>query len=186
MPRSTARDPHALKTMGVYDVKCFDKDGNLKWEESCDNAVYDGGEQLILDIALRGAAAPASWYIGLLKNSLTALPAETTTMTGLTLATNEPASGTEPGYARQAVNRDATAGGWPTLALDAGDYMATSRTVTFTASGAWTGTIRHMFLTTTSPTADATGVLVSAAQLSQDRLLANGDSLNVTYRLKLQ
>lgn len=188
MPRTTQRDPEAIKSYGSYEVKCFDKDGNLKWEEIAPNALFDEGEQSILDVYLRGATAPTAFYIGLLKTSVVTIPAETTTMTTLTVATHEPTNGNEPGYsARQTVNRDGTASGWPTLALDSGDFMATSKVVSWTASGNWAGTIRWLFMTTGSATVgNTTGLLLSVAQLSADRLLLSGDQLQITYRLKLQ
>jgi hypothetical protein len=159
----------------------------LLWEETATNALFDEGEFAILDIALRGGTAPANWFIGLLKNSLASAPAETTTLTTLTTATYELTNASDPGYtARQQVNRDGTAAGWPTLALDVGDYKATSKTVSWTASGNWTDTVRWIFLTTVGTIPDATGKFISLAQLSADRTLLNGDTLNITYSLKMQ
>lgn len=173
------------RIIGSYDIICYSADGNIKWSETCPNAVYDEGEQLILDLALRGASL-SGWFMGLLKSTLGASPpAETTTLSGLTLATNEPASGTEPGYSRQAISRDATASGWPTLVLDSGDYRATSKVCSWNASGNWAGTIRFMFLTTEGTTGSSSGKLVSIAQLSTDRVLVSGDRLDITYSIKL-
>lgn len=159
---------------GIFEFRCIGSDGTLKWAEARHNALIDEGEQQILDVYLRGAAAPAGFYLGL--TSMATL-GETTTLATLT---NEPAGN---GYARQAINRDATADGWPTLALDSGDYQATGKTVTFTASGAGFGPVDKAFMATTS---DATGKLVSFTALSQSRTLAAGDTLQVTYRVKLQ
>jgi hypothetical protein len=169
---------------GVYSVECVGADGALKWSEECDNAVFDEGEQLILDLALRGASL-GSWYMGLLKTSLTPTPAETSTLATLPVSTHEPINATEPGYTRGAIARDSTASGWPTLALSSGDFEATTKVVSFTASGNWTGSIRWLFLTTDSTVQGTTGKLVSLAQLSADRTLLSGDTLNVTYKLKL-
>ncbi len=188
MPRTTLRDPSAIKALGVYRVECCDAEGNLKWVEDAPNALYDEGEFAILDIALRGGTAPSSWYIGLMSDDLTVAPAETSTLSSLDGAgPYEPTNGQNPGYsARQAVARDATASGWPTLALDSGDFKATAKTVTWTASGNWTKVIRWIFLTTIGTVGETTGKLISLAQLSADRTLLNGDSLSVTYSLKLQ
>lgn len=173
---------------GYYDIECIGADGQVRWsEKNVENAVYDEGEQLILDLALR-AATTVTWYIGLLRDSLAAAPAETVTLTTLPVSPNEPVNATSPGYsARGTVLRDGTASGWPTLALDSGDYMATSKTVSWTASGDWLSPIKWMFLTTASATPqDTTGKVVSIAQLSANRTVLNGDTLNVTYKLKLQ
>jgi hypothetical protein len=172
---------------GIYHVECRDQDGNLKWSEDAPNALYDEGEFAILDIALRAGSAPASWYIGLLKTSLGSAPAETATLATLPVATHELTNASDPGYsARQAVARDATASGWPTLALNGGDYQVTSKQVSWTASSNWTDTVRWIFLTTVGTVGDTTGKLISLAQLSADRLLLSGDTLQVTYSLKLQ
>lgn len=188
MPRSTPSDNTAIKSFGVYHVECYDKDGNLKWSEDCPNALMDEGEFAILDIAFRGGTAPSNWFIGLMKSTLSALPAETSTLATLNSAgPYELTNASDPGYsARQQVNRDATASGWPTLALDTGDYKITSKTVSWTASGNWSDTIRWMFLTTVGTVGETTGKLISLSQLSADRTLLNGDTLNITYSLKLQ
>lgn len=188
MPRSTSRDSNAIQSFGLYTVECRDQDGNLRWAEEVQNALYDEGEFALLDIALRGGTAPASWHIGLFASTLTAAPVETSTLAALKSPTNYELDNTaEPGYsARQTVNRDATANGWPTLALDGGDFRATAKTVSWTASANWTKTVRWIFLTTVGTVSDTTGKLISVAQLSADRTLLNGDTLNVTYSLKLQ
>ena len=158
---------------GQYEFNCFDKIGNLIWSETRDNALLDEGEQQVLDVYLRGATPPAAFYLGL--TSMASM-LETTTLATLT---NEASGG---GYARQVINRDATAAGWPSLVLDTGDYLATSKTITFTASGA-IGPVDKAFLATT---ADNSGKLISFTALSTTRTLATGDTLQVTYKVKLQ
>jgi hypothetical protein len=176
-----------IQVCGVYHVECYDAQGNLKWVDDAPNALYDEGEFAILDIALRNGTAPSAWYIGLLRNSLSSAPAESTTLSTIPVSTHEPQNSTEGGYsARQQVNRDNTSNGWPSLVLDAGDYKATSKTVTWTATSDWPTPIRWIFLTTNGVVGDTTGKLISLAQLSVDRTLLNGDSLNITYSMKLQ
>lgn len=189
MPRSTQRDPSAIQSLGEYLVKCYDKDGNLKWSEVAHNALMNEGEFMILDVALRNGTAPAEFYIGLYKNTLAALPAETSTLASLnTAGPYELTNASDAGYsARQTIARDATSSGWPTLALNSGDYMATSKTVSWAATANWADTIRWIFLTTASAVpANTTGKLISIAQLTADRLLLDGDTLDITYTLKLQ
>lgn len=138
--------------------------------------LFDEGEQLILDVFFRGATPPAGFYLGLCNVSGgVANMAETLTLATLT----GEASGN--GYARQAIERNST--GWPTLALDSGDYQVTSSEETFTASGGSIGPANVAFLATT---ADNTGKLLCAADLSTPRTLASGESLKVTTKVKLQ
>lgn len=137
-------------------------------------AIYhDEGEQLILDVFLRGAAPPAGFYIGLCSGT----PAEATGLVGLT---GEPAG---HGYTRIALARNTT--DWPTLALNAGDYQATSKVVDFINSDgvAWPA-VTKAFLCTS---ADNSGKLISSVDLSATRTLsAINDKLSITYNLKQQ
>jgi hypothetical protein len=41
---------------GVFNVKCFDKDGNLKWEENAHNLVVNEGLQLMNDEFFTGSS----------------------------------------------------------------------------------------------------------------------------------
>lgn len=159
------------KEQGEFQLVCYDSQGWVKWEETAHNALADEGEQLFLDVVLRGATAPANTYLRLYNDT----PAETD---GLADLTGEPSGN---GYSAQALTSNAT--GWPTLALDSGDYMATSAAKTFTASGGTIGPVTYLVLATSS---DNTGELVSYAALSTTRTLTAGDSLQVTYRLKMQ
>lgn len=187
MPRSTPRDPSSVKSAGTYRVVCRDSTGRIRWEETVGNFLLDEGEFGILDIALRGGTAPSSWYIGLFTSDLTVAPTETNTLASLnTAGPYEPTNVQCPGYsARAAVNRDATVNGW-SLDLSAGDYEASTKTVSWPAVGDWAKTIRWLFLTTTGTAGDTTGKLFSLAQLLHDRTVYSGDVLDVTYSLKLQ
>lgn len=135
-----------------------------------ENALADEGEEDMLDVYFRGATAPTNFYLGLVNDT----PTETD---GLGDLTGEPSGS---GYSRQTI--PATAVGWPTLALDSGDFQAESTTETFTASGGTIGPVTYSFLATT---VDNTGVLVAYVALSTTRTLTDGDSLDVDYNVKL-
>lgn len=148
------------------------------------NALYDQGEQDVLEYFFRGGTAPTSLQLGLLKTSYSILETDTMTQIGGAELTNA----SDGGYsARQSLTRDAT--GWPTSALAAGDWQITSAQVIWTATGAWSDTAGFMFLShdsTTTP-GNTTGRITAAAALSPTRQLqASGDTLKVTYNLKLQ
>lgn len=162
---------YAAEESGVFELRAYNAAGQLIWSEDARNALADEGETAFLDTYLRGAAAPAGFYVRLFNDT----PIETDTLTTLT---GEP---TGSGYAAIAVERSNT--GWPTLALDTGDYLATSKEVTFTASGGSIGPVTYAVLSTSS---DNTGKLISYAALSQSRTLASGDSLKITYKVKMQ
>lgn len=135
------------------------------------NALADEGEQSMLDVYFRGATAPTAFYIALYNDT----PVDTDTMASLA---GEPSGS---GYARQLVERSNT--GFPTLALDSGDFRAVSSVETFTASGGSIGPVTHACLVTA---ATGTGGLhIAYNALSTSRTLASGESLDVTYRIKL-
>jgi hypothetical protein len=161
------------KWIGLVDFRHIDKDGKLLWESlNNENFLADEGEYAMLDVFLRNGTAPAGFYVRLFNDT----PVETDTLADLQ---NEPATGN---YAAQAVARDATASGWPTLGLDVGDYMATAKVVTFTASGGVIGPVTYAVLATTS---NNSGKHIASVSLSTTRTLADGESLQVTYKVKL-
>lgn len=156
---------------GEFTLTAYAADGTVLWRDKPLNALADEGEQLLLDLTLRGAVAPTQYYLRLFNDT----PVETD---GLAALLGEPATF---GYAAQLIERSAV--GWPTLTLDVGDYQATSKEVTFTATGGSWGPVTHCVLATSS---DNTGKLVSFAALSTSRTLADGETLRITYRVKLQ
>jgi hypothetical protein len=68
---------------GEFVLTATAPDGSILWEERAANAFADEGEQLILDVFLRGAAAPTQFYLRLFNDT----PVETD---GLAALTGEP------------------------------------------------------------------------------------------------
>ena len=128
------------------------------------NALTDEGANDLFAIyfAASGRSAGNSWYIGL----ATAAPSA-----GSTLATiSEAATGNQPGYARSsaitwdfATNRHAKTGN-----------------KVFTATGAWTAGVTHLFLTNAA--SGTAGKLFNYLALSATRQpAANGDTITVSW-----
>lgn len=88
---------------------------------------------------------------------------------------------TGTGYSQQAINRDATASGFPTgPALDSSEMMITSKQITFTATGAdWIATTAICLLANM-----ATDRLLYYANIPSVTL-GNGESLLATFKPKL-
>lgn len=161
---------------GVFYFRHMDAQGNVLAEWKSENNLADEGEYAFLDVVLRSGTAPTQYYVRLSDSTSTCSITDTDTLT--TASAGEPSTN---GYAAQLIERSST--GWPTLALDAGDYQATSSTETFTASGGSWGPVNCAFLATTS---DNSGKLIAYAGLSQARTLASGETLQITYKVKLQ
>lgn len=158
---------------GVFHFQCFDKDGNLKWEEKTHNLVVNEGLQDMNDKYFKGVSYSATWYLGLVNNSPTPSFAA-----GDTLATHA-------GWAEStdySGNRKAVTFGSPTLAdpsvvSNSGSPAQFSMTGTVTVDGAFLASVDTGVL----------GVLFSVAsfQAPGDRSVVSGDTLNVTYQFSL-
>jgi len=158
--------------VGVWEIYHFDKDNRLIWKEEVENALADEGEESMLDVYLRGAAAPTNFYLGLANDT----PNDQTTLATLQ---GEPSGN---GYARQQIERSGT--GWPVFEKDENnDWRATSKLVTFTASGGSIGPVNLMFLTDVA--SGTSGKFLAWAALSQSRTLSNGESLGCKIKIKL-
>jgi len=158
------------KWIGTLKFQHKDAAGQVIWEGVSHNDLADEGEHAFLDVFLRGGAAPTTFFLRLFNDT----PVETDSLDDIQ---NEPSG---DGYAAQEVERSNT--GWPTLALDDGDYQAESKTVTFTADGGAIGPVSHCVLATTS---NNTGLHIAFAALSEARTMQDGESLDVSYDVKL-
>jgi hypothetical protein len=163
------KHPHWI---GVYEFEHRDKDGNLIDKWTVENALADEGEENMLDAYLRAQNVPTTFYMALYNDT----PVETDTLADLT---GEPSTN---GYARQEIERSTV--GWPALALDSGDYMATSKQVTFSASGGSWGPVTYMVLCDVA--SGTSGKLISYVALSQSRTLQDSEALGCKMKIKLQ
>jgi hypothetical protein len=161
---------------GVFTVQCFDKDGNLKWEDQKHNLVVNSGLQDMNTQYFKGSGYTATWYIGLYGAA----------------ATNDPAAG----------DTAASHAGWTEITpySNANRPTATFGTATtadpsvIDNSGSPaqfdiddTATIGGAFLISDNTKGGTTGVLFSASDFAApgDRSVASGDTLNITYQFSL-
>lgn len=155
---------------GVFKVTCFDKDGNLKWEDEFHNLVVNEGLQDLNNKYFKGVTYSAAWYLGL----ITGPGSGTTYNAGDTLATH--AGWTE--FTDYSGNRKAVTFGSPTLADPSVIDNSGSPSV-FVISGAG-GTVAGAFLTNVAT--GTSGILFSEGDFTGgDKIVASGDTVNVTY-----
>ena len=159
----------ALRWIGEWHFKHYNKDGKLIWEDIAKNDLAQEGGQSILDSYLRNQNHPPTFYLRLYNDT----PLKTDALSDLQ---NE-ASGN--GYVAAEIPRSTS--GWIALALDAGDYQATSSEETFSASGGSWGPVTYAVLATTS---DNSGKHIAFVALSQTRTLQDGETLKVTLKIK--
>jgi hypothetical protein len=159
---------------GVYHVQCFDKDGNLKWEDKAPNLVVNQGLKDMNDKYFPGAAYTAAWYLGL----VTGPGSGTTFAAADTLASH--AGWTE--FTNYSGNRGAVTFGAATTADPS--VITNPSPVQFTITGAG-GTVAGAFLA--SVNSGTSGILFSESDFQSpgDRAVVSGDVLNVTYQFSL-
>lgn len=160
---------------GVFHVQCFDKDGNLKWEDQMHNLVVDEGLQDMNTKYFKGSTYTAAFYLGL----ITGPGSGTTYIGGDTLATH--AGWTE--FTNYSGSRKAVTFGTATTA-DPSVISNSASPSQFSITGAG-GTVAGAFLCTVA--SGTSGVLFSEADFQSpgDRVVVSGDTLNVTYTFSL-
>ena len=158
---------------GVFHFKCFDKDGNLKWEDKAHNLVVNEGLADMNDKYFSGSGYSAAWYLGLVNNSPSPSYAA-----GDTLASHAGWSETTD-YSgnRKSVTFGSATSADPSVIDNSGSPAQFSITGTVTVAGAFLATVD----TGTS------GILfsVSTFQSPGARSVVSGDTLNVTYEFSL-
>jgi hypothetical protein len=164
-----AEETQQVKLGGVFNVKCFDEHGALKWEDTFANLVMNEGLQDINNQYFKGVGYSATWYMGLVTG-----PGSGTTYS----ASDTLASHTWTEFTNYTGNRKTLTFGTPTLADPSVIDNAASPCI-FAITGAG-GTVAGAFITTVST--GTSGLLFSAGDFNGgDKIVASGDTLNVTY-----
>jgi hypothetical protein len=166
---------------GHYVAKCYDKDGNLKWEDTIDNLVMAVGKQLMLDTLLSGSAYTATVRMGLVSGASAPTYAAANTQ------------GSHSGWLESGLaNAPTYSGSRPTITFSSASSSGTTPSnvttkagtaaVTFTFTGS--GTVAGCFININGSATidDASGTLYSAGSFTGgNKVVASTDQLNVTY-----
>jgi len=164
------------KATGLFEIKCHDKDGNLKWEAQSKNLVVNVGLAYMAGSALTSVTQITSWYVGLYGAASSNNPAAADTM-------SSHAGWTEV-VAYSNVTRVAATFVTATTA-NPSVVTNTASPATFNING--TTTVGGAFLTSGSAKSGTAGTLFSAADFGSpgDRSVVNSDTLSVTYTFSL-
>jgi hypothetical protein len=177
---------NANETVGIegfYEVKCHDKDGNLKWEESFPNLVNAVGKELMLNTLLRtsGTYTTVGPFLGLIGGASPTFGTGSDTMTSHAGWTEFTAY-TVGGSAVRGTAVFAAASSSGSTPSNVTTSAATSVTYTITGVG---GTISGCFLVTgsgaVSTQSNTSGVLYSAGAFTTAKITTAGDTVAVTY-----
>lgn len=161
---------------GVFHFKCYDKDGNLKWEEKTHNLVVNQGLKDMNDKYFSGATYTATWFLGLINASPTP-----SYVAGDTAASH---AGWSETAAYSQATRPAVTFGAATTA-DPSVINNSGSPATFSING--TVTVAGAFLISNNTKSGTTGILFSEANFQSpgSRSVVNGDTLTVTYQFSL-
>ena len=166
---------------GFYEVKCHDKDGNLKWEDSFPNLVNAVGKELMLDTLLKGSSYSVTGpFLGLISGASPTFAASDTMTShaGWTEFTNYTVGGSA--VRGTAVFASATSAG--STPSNVTTSAATAIVYTITGAG---GTVGGCFLVTGSGASSAQsntgGTLYSAGAFTTAKVTTAGDTVSVTY-----
>lgn len=152
------------KVGGHYDVVCLDRNGNVKWQESAPNLITNAGLDYLLDVALSGATATTTWYLGL---KGTGSPAAGDTMSS------------HAGWSEITPYSDANRITWSEGGVSSQSITNSGSVAAFTINA--TSTVYGIFLTSDNTKSGTSGTLFSATDFSSSRAVESGDTLNVTY-----
>lgn len=159
-----------LTITGAYTVECFDSAGNLKWSEEIKNLVVTVGKNMMLNEMFTGSNYSAAWYLGLVDGASS--PTYNAADTMLSHA----------GWAEFTSYSNATRPA-PSWGAASSGSKATTATA-FNINGS--GTVAGAFMTTDNVISGTSGTLYSAGNFSGgSRIVASGDTLNVTYTATL-
>jgi len=161
---------------GLFEIKCHDKDGNLKWEAQSKNLVVNVGLAYMAGTALTSVAQITTWYIGLYGAASSNDPVAADTMTS------------HAGWTEVVAYSNATrvAATFVTATTANPSVVTNSASpATFNING--TTIVGGAFLTSGSAKSGTAGTLFSAADFGSpgDRSVVNSDTLSVTYTFSL-
>jgi len=161
---------------GVFTFKCYDKDGNLKWEDKAHNLVVNEGLEAMNNEFFTGSGYSATWYLGLVDNTPSPTYAAGDTMASHAgWAENEDYSE----LVRQTCTFGSATLADPSVIDNSGSVAVFSIDDTATIAGA--------FLTSDDTKGGTSGTLFSASTFTTPgaRAVVSGDTLNVTYTFSL-
>jgi len=178
-----------LGIQGYYDVKCYDKDGNLKWEEKAPNLVTAVGKGALFDYyfgatGTGGGTASGANYLGLVGSaSATANYVQSDTISSHT-GWIEVGGTNAPAYTgnRQSPNWSAATNNGSASPSNIVSKAASALTFSMTSSGTVFGCFINSGATASATKDSTTGILYSAGNFTGgSKIVANGDSLAVSY-----
>lgn len=147
----------------TFHTTCYDKNGNIKWEDTSHNTVTNVGCVDLLDKYFAGSAYTATWYLALWNGA-----APTVSSTASAKVCTEVAdysAGTRP-----SISWNGASGADPTTKVS-------SANVTFDINA--TVTVEGAFIISNNTKSGTTGIFYSGAAFGTSKNVVSGDTLSV-------
>ncbi len=149
-----------------YHFECFDKDGNLKWEERARNLIVNAGLDDVLDKYFKGSGYTAAFFVGL-KDTGVAVAADTMASHASWATISPYSNATDPALTLGSVSSQSV------------DNSASKASFTINE----TDEVFGAFLKDNNTVDGATGLLYGVVDFVASRNVLSGDTLNVTITL---
>ena len=170
-----------MEALGRYHAICMDSDGNVRWEDDFANTVMTVGKNLALDTFLAGSSYSATGpFMGLISSvSYSAISAADTMASHA--GWTEAGSTNAPTFSA----RITTNGDW-NAASGGSKSLVAALSFAMTSGGTLKGAFLVYGTGAVSTLMNTSGTLLSAGLFSGgDRVVLNGDTVNVSYSLAL-
>ena len=154
---------HTIEIGHFYKVECFDKDGNLKWQDGFENLVVTAGRNKYLDATLKTGLTTPAWYVGL-KDAVASIAADT--------------MASHAGWAELVPYSNATRPTYVLGTIASGSVDNSASKAVFNINGS--ATIGGAFIADNSTKSGTSGILLGAGEFGTARSVISGDTLNVT------
>lgn len=158
------KNTHSFGMRHIFAFECYDKHGNLKWRDEQPNLVMNAGLDEMLDKFYKGSNYTASFFVGL-------TDASPTIAAGDTIASHA-------GWAEITAYNEATRKALMLGTVSSQSVDNSASVASFAINGA--ASIGGAFIVTNNTKGGTTGILIAAAALSQNRVMSDSDTLNVT------
>ena len=155
-----------LGLKGKYTLEILRKDGSVELV-NIDNSLSNAGKTAVLDIMFNSATQITNWYTGIIDNS---------GYTGIDLVNDTMAS--HSGWTEFTSYDETTRVQWSPGA-SASQSSSNSTAMVFNVNA--TGTLKGMFIVSSSTKSGTAGTLFSMALFASTVSVVNGDQFKITY-----
>lgn len=158
-----------MKTKGLWTAKCYDKEGNLKWEDGWKNRVPNDALDYSLEASLTGGTQTTTWYVGLTGESPTTDASDT--------------MGSHSGWSEITDYSETARPEWVPGSVSDQSVDNSASVASFTGSTNGT-TVGGAFLVSDDEKGGTSGTLFSVGAFEAgDKTLDDGDTLEVTVEV---